>query len=117
MTTYKEAAIKVLKWSKIPLTVSEILRIAKDKWYIVFQKDREPRTPEKTIWAYINVDMKENSWNSFFIKTNPWKFIYNKKCTRRPTVKTKIDIQIEKESEKTAKMFLWKWWELIVSWE
>ena len=113
MTSFKVAAIKILKNSKNPLHYKGITEIAIKKWLI----ETSWKTPELTMNAYINQDIKDFPENSFFIGLNEWYFAFNHECTRNIKDlwlwKTKEERRLDKK-EFIKSQFTWKWWEYAV---
>ena len=73
MTSFKLAAIKILKESKEPLHYEEITKRALDKNLI----ETTGQTPEATMNAQIAVDIKIKKENSAFIRSKPGYFKLN----------------------------------------
>lgn len=73
MTSFKLAAIKILKESKEPLHYEEITKRALDKNLI----ETTGQTPEATMNAQIAVDIKIKKENSAFIRSKPGYFTLN----------------------------------------
>jgi hypothetical protein len=72
--TFFELAIKVLKEANKPMTIDEIWRYAQERGYDVLVGSKG-KTPWRTMWARIYVDMRDNP-NSPFVKidSKPKKF-------------------------------------------
>jgi len=113
MYSFKKAAITILKGINRPLSYREITFKAIEDNLI----STNWKTPEHTMNSYISQDIKDYWENSFFIRTNKWRYIFNEKCDRDEEKldenKTKWEIEIDKKEEKNTQ-FTGKWWEYLV---
>ncbi len=107
MTSFKMAAIKVLRKSKEPLHYQEITKMAIDQNLI----ETSGATPEATMNAQIAVDIKYKKDRSAFIKTRPGIFKLNPKYTHEEQMqeeKTEILDAGEREAETKHSQFIGK---------
>jgi len=74
LTTFKLAAVEILKKSKKPINYKDITKIALERKLI----KTSGRTPIETMNSEINKDIRNNKGKSFFKKTDRGFFIINR---------------------------------------
>ncbi|RJQ32233.1 MAG: hypothetical protein C4562_04165 [Actinobacteria bacterium] len=98
MSTFKEAAIEILKKEHKALHFTEITRLALEKGLL----ETEGATPERTMNAQIVMDIKNKGKASDFIRTSSSTYDLNKNKEIKPLTK-KIE-EKEKEAEEAVKI-------------
>jgi len=113
MTSFKLAAIKILKESKEPLHYDEITKRALDQNLI----ETTGQTPEATMNAQIAVDIKVKKENSAFIRSKPGCYILNPNYSKLLEKEEKDDEKIKEieSSENISTQYIGKAGEFLVT--
>lgn len=95
MTSFKRAAVKVLRDAKEPLHYKEITKRALEEALI----ETSGATPERTMNTQLTSDMKRRKKNSAFIRVQPAVYALNPDYTEEKQTAEEIEDEVAQESK------------------